>query len=48
MKKTVIVQEGTSVLNITIPKNMCEKLDIKKGDTLLLETIENNSIKITK
>lgn len=48
MKKTVKVLKGTTSVNITLPKKICLELNIKAGDTLLLETQANDTIKITK
>ena len=48
MKKTMKVNKSTSSINVTLPKEMCLELDIKAGDTLLLEIQKDKSIKITK
>lgn len=47
MKKTVTVQQNNNTTYITIPKAIKEKLNIKKGDTLLVEE-ENGNIIIKK
>ncbi|EQK39801.1 transcriptional regulator, AbrB family domain protein [[Clostridium] bifermentans ATCC 638] len=44
MKQTVKVQSTSKQLMITIPKEFYEKLEIKKGDTLLLEEKEGKIV----
>lgn len=48
MKSTVKVQQNHNNLMITIPKVIKEKLDIQKGEILLIEVQEDGSLKITR
>lgn len=48
MKKTVKVQQSGTNTTISLPKDFADKLNIKKGDTLLLELKENGEIIINK
>lgn len=47
MKQTVKVQSNKKQLTITIPKEFVEKLEIEKGNVLLLEE-KNGKIVISK
>lgn len=47
MKKTVKVQASSTNTYINLPKEVRELLDIKKGDTLLVE-VKDNKIIISK
>lgn len=48
MKSTVTIQANKSSSFIIIPKKLLEKLEFKKGDTVLLEITEDKELKITK
>ena len=48
MQKTVKLQKAGTNTTISLPKDFAEKLNIKKGDTLLLELKENGEIIIIK
>ena len=44
MKKTVKVQQSGTNITISLPKDFADKLNIKKGDTLLLEVKDGKII----
>ena len=46
MKKTVIVQGTKRNLYLNLPTKIVEKMQIKKGNTLLFELIDEKTIQI--
>lgn len=48
MKDTVKVQRNQNSKYIHIPKDIANKINIEKGDVLVIEVLEDNSLKIKK
>lgn len=46
MKSIIKVQSNNKTVSVNIPKHMVEKINLKKGDRVLIELKENNSIVI--
>lgn len=46
MKSIIKVQSNSKTVSVNIPKHMVEKMNLKKGDRVLIELKEDNSIVI--
>ena len=46
MKKTVIIQGTKRNLYLNLPSKIVEKMNIKKGETILIEVIDKNTMQI--
>lgn len=47
MKKTSTIQANRKNLYINIPKKISDKMELKKGETALIEYIDKDTLKIT-